>query len=253
MAKGYSKQVSDRAKASRALVQSLETNSTAIVEALESTLSRGAAKPKKLGDLGALFAAMGELVGAASEALEAADQAHELEMADDVAPRDARDVAAGLVREVMVDLRSALVAAYAPAALRATGLAGSAPQDPQVLLTYGKTVLEGLAQADLGAPKRAGLRVDVKAFSKDLGANLAELEASLSTVAREVREGEATLSAKTKALTENDRVYQRAASAIEALARLGGREDIADKVRPSTRRPGLAEEGTVEPQPTPQT
>lgn len=251
MAKGYSKQVSDRAKASRALVQSIETHSPVLVEALEGALSRGAAKPKKLGDLGALFSAMGALVGSASEALEAADQAHELEMADDIAPRDARDAAAALVREVLVDLRSALGAAYAPAALRATGLSGSAPQDPQVLLTYGKTVLEGLAQADLGAPKRTGLRVDVKAFSKDLGAHLDELEASLAVVAREVREGEATLSAKTKALADNDRVFQRVGSAVEALARLAGREDLANKVRPSARRPGLPEEAADEPAPAP--
>ncbi|MFO0644385.1 MAG: hypothetical protein U0183_34515 [Polyangiaceae bacterium] len=54
------------------------------------------------------------------------------------------------------------------------------------------------------------------------------------------------------ALAENDRTFQRAAAAVEALARFGGRDDIADKVRPSARRPGLPAEEEVEPTPAPE-
>lgn len=252
--KGYSKQVSDRAKASRGLAQTLETNASALAEAIEKALARGASKPKKLGDLTGLFVAMGALVTAVSEELEAADQAHEREMADDAAPRDEREAAIAAVREVLVDLRSALVAAYPASALKAVGLSGAAPYDGQALLSYGKKVLEGLEGAKLGAPKREGLHVDTKVFAKDLRKQLRALDPALAAVAREQREGEATLATKTKALAENDRTFQRTAAAVEALARFGGRDDIADKVRPSARRPGLPaeEEGEGEPKPAPE-
>ena len=189
MAKGYSKQVSDRTKASRALAQTIETNATAIVQGVKAALD---AKGAKAPDVGPLLAALGSLVTVRSDALSAADQAHELEMADDQAPREARDAATEKGRETLIDLRAALAGTYGNASLSKVGLSGPAPQDPQALLAYGRKVQESLAQVKLGAPKRKGVQVDLKVFGKELDTQLGALESALKDVARETREGQAT-------------------------------------------------------------
>jgi hypothetical protein len=249
MAKGYSKQVSDRAKASRALAQTIETNAAAIAEGVKAALgTKGAKAP----DVGPLLAALASLVTVRSDALAAADQAHELEMADDQAPREARDAATEKGRETLVDLRAALAGAYGNASLPKVGLTGPAPQDPQALLAYGRKVNESLAQVKLGAPKRKGVQVDLKVFGKELDTQLAALESALKAVARETREGQATQAAKAKALDENDKAFLRAGTVVEALARLAGLDEVADRARPSARSPGLRENDEPEPEPAPE-
>jgi hypothetical protein len=249
MAKGYSKQVSDRAKASRALAQTIETNTVAIVEGVKSALGT---KGTKAPDVGALLASLGALVTVRADALSAADQAHELEMADDQAPREARDAATAKSRETLVDLRAAIVGTHGTSALPALGLTGPAPQDSQPLLAYGRKVEEAIASAKLGTPKRKGVQVDLKVFGKELGTHLTALEASLKDVARETREGQVTQAAKTKAQEENDKAFLRAATVVEALARLAGLDEVADRARPSARSPGIAEQDeTDQPEPNP--
>jgi hypothetical protein len=152
----------------------------------------------------------------------------------------------------LIDLRAAIVGTHGNSALSALGLTGPAPQDSQPLLAYGRKVEEAIASAKLGTPKRKGVQVDLKVFGKELGTHLTALEASLKAVARETREGQVTQAAKTKAQEENDKAFMRAGTVVEALARLAGLDEVADRARPSARSPGIAEQDeTDQPEPNP--
>lgn len=254
MAKGYSKQVTDRQKSTRALVHTIETNAENIGAGIEATLSRvGQNGGAKAPSLAGFLRTAAKLLTTSGAALEHADKAHEHEMADDVAPRNARDEAAAKARETLVDLRAAVQPTYGDAGLSAVGLSAAVPQDPQVLLSVGKKVHALLGTVDLGEPRRKGVAVDVKVFMKELAASLKSLELALDDVARELREGQATLAAKTKALQTNDDDFQRVAAVVEALCRFAGLDEVAARARPSARKPGQTEvEPTTDPtsQPT---
>lgn len=240
MAKGYSKQVTDRQKSSRSLAETISTNQEAIASGLEAVLER-VAVGKKVPDTRGLLALLAQLVTTNSEETAAADRAHELEMADDVAPRNARDSSAAKVRETLIDLRGALLTTYGDATVAAFGLAAAVPTDGQAVVSFGQKVSEALATVKLGKPKRDGVSMDLKVFAKELKTHLPALEGALSDVTREVREGQATLGIKTKAIETNDRDFQRVGALVEQLAKFANLPEVAKKARPSARKPGQAE------------
>jgi hypothetical protein len=73
------------------------------------------------------------------------------------------------------------------------------------------------------------------------------LEAALRVVAQEASELHLTQTAKDRAFEENDRVFGTVARVAEGLLALAGRGDLADRVRPSRRRPGVTEAEEVSP------
>ncbi|MEM9463383.1 MAG: hypothetical protein AAGF11_55085 [Myxococcota bacterium] len=73
---------------------------------------------------------------------------------------------------------------------------------------------------------------------QQLSQHTVALSSALADVAREVREAEATLVAKNRALDEYDRTFGDVATLVSALLRIGGEVELAARVKPSTRRPG---------------
>ena len=69
--------------------------------------------------------------------------------------------------------------------------------------------------------------------------------------AREVREAQGTLADKNTAIAAYDIAFSRASKVLEALFLLAGETALADRVRPSARRPGQTEELAPQPEPAP--
>ena len=82
------------------------------------------------------------------------------------------------------------------------------------------------------------LSLDVQATAASLRDSRDRLTAALAAVAREVREAQSTRSARDEAMARYDRVFRSYASMLVMLFELAGKPDLADHVRPSTRRPG---------------
>lgn len=203
-------------------------------------------------DTALLCRLIGRLLLAKNETLVAADAAHEAELSDDDVPRKARDEAALGVRHTLVDLRATVAAIHGNAGLARLGLLGATPSDPSVLAVEGATVIKNLEdeKISLPTPRRRGASFDRKAFAEDLREHLAPLQNALAAVAREVREAEGTGATKQSAMTANDRAFSLGAGWLTATFSLAGKEELADRVRPSGRHPGQTDEDE-EPTPVP--
>jgi hypothetical protein len=245
-----SKQITDREKSARAVTAAAVQHASAIHEGLKGELATHLRQGETMPDVDLLIRLLGRKIEADMSTAVQADKAHDAELADDAAPREARDTAYEKVREVLVDLRASVDAAYGPAGLNALGLTGAVPVDPSVVATFAGSVLEALEDGarKLPKPRRAGIQVDRAAFAKDLAAELPALKKALKDVAREEREKETTKLTRDEAMATSDRTFSRAASLIEALAEGAGLEEVAARVKPSGRSPGrtAAEDPPVE-------
>jgi hypothetical protein len=246
-----SKATLDRQKSARYVGAAATTHADQVGAALGAVLTPYLRRGEKLPDIALFTRLVGRSVEGANAGLVEADAAHERELSDDAAPREARDEAAAAIREAAVDLRAAVAAAYGPAGLRALGMDGAVPEDPEALGRLAADVATRLEDASvkLGKPRR-GLTVDRAAFAEDLRAALPALGKALADVARESREAEQTLTRRRAALAANDLAFACGADLLAALLWAAGQGELGDRVRPSKRKPGrVAEDEPAEPSP----
>jgi hypothetical protein len=241
-----SKQVLDREKSTRAVVAAADTHAADIAAAITRELSTHLHKGETLPDLGLLGHLIGRKLKADFDVLVRADRAHEAELSDDAAPRDARDVAAEKVRSALVDLRDSVNTAYGAAGLKKLGLAEAISADPTAIASRAVSVEEALHDDTIKLPKsrRPSLKVDLKGFAAELAADLPALVKALDHVAREEREAKVTQAAKNEAMAGHDRGFSRGAGLLAGLASYGGVDEVAATIRPSTSKAGrtVAEE-----------
>lgn len=242
-----SKQVTDRQKNARTVLAALSTHESALARDLGGQLAPHLARGESLPDLALLLSLIGRSLSQATDALVAADTAHEAELRDDAEPRAARDEVADQLRTELVDLRATVLGLYGNPGLVALALQGETPRDPVVLSRFATDVLRACtAPATLPSPKVRGAKLDLKELAGLLGPLCKSLDAHLSAVAREEREAQVTLSQKNAALEHFDRTFSAAASLLSALLLTAGQADLAARVRPSPRRGGVSD-----PDPTP--
>lgn len=235
-----SKQVTDREKASRSVIAAATSHAGAIATAVSAGMSPHLKKGEALPDIAALANLLARRLKAEIDGLVETDRAHEAELSDDAAHREARDAAAENVRIALVDLRDAVSTAYGAQGLRALGLTEAIAVDPSSISSRAKTVQKNLLDDSIKLPKprRASLKVDRKGFAAEIGEDLPVLAKALENVAREEREGKATLVAKGAAMTSHDRSFSKTATLLAALASYGDLDEFAASVRPSARRSG---------------
>jgi hypothetical protein len=184
-----------------------------------------------------VLSALGAHLQARADALVTADKAHAAELADDDAPRAAREEGVSETRGYLVSLRANLAGNYGPEIAVAYGLDAALPEDAAALANLAGKVEHLLRSRPLAEPpKRASLKLDPIAAADDLKALGDGLRKSLGDVEREKREAQLTQNAKNATMAAWGPAYQGVADAVAALFVIGGRADLADKVRPTARR-----------------
>jgi len=186
-------------------------------------------------------------------AMLAADDAHRDEQADDAEPRDERDAVAEEARGRLMTLRDAAQLGFGDKTVAALGFKGETPADPAAVLRLGNDVLRALAKMKKGPTRIPDYVFDPAAHSEPLAPLLKRLDKALGNVAAEAKQLDATFVAKQKAIGEFDRVFSRSANLISALLAAAGEDELARRVRPTGRHPGvLPEVEETEPTTTPQ-
>ena len=200
-------------------------------------------------NLTGLIHALLQVLAVSTERLVSADEAHEAELADDPATRDARTAAFEEAQSTLVALREALSGLYDSRTAKQV-FRGDTPRDPTAIVAYAQEVANNLRAAPLPPPRIRIAQLDAAAQAAALEAKKAALQAALEAVAREEREAQTTLSAKNTALADYDRVFNGVAKMLEGAFILAEMDDFAARVRPSTRRPGRTEVAEEEEEPT---
>ena len=185
-----SKQVIDRQKQAKLVLATGETHASALTTRLVSELSPHLQRGEKLPDVALLAQLFLRWLGQAETDLVAADLTYERELADDDAPRRARDEAATEVRDQLIELRDLTDALYGAAAVRQLGMTGETPTDPMALLRQAKAVLSALGTTKLPPPRRKGAELAPKELEAELRVPAAALDKALTSVSREAREAE---------------------------------------------------------------
>lgn len=241
-----SQMVADRLAITRTVTTAVAVHGPEVAKAVEAELFPGGA-PQTLTIAGVL-AALGAALQRRADNLVVKDRSHTLELADDDVHRQKRESCIEELFDLLVGVRSALSNGYGAAIAGAYGLGQSPPSDASKLLVLAGNVEDLLRKRPLvEPPKKQSLKVDPVAAADDIKASALALNNALANVERERREAQITLGAKQDAITAWGTTYPAVADATAAFFALGGRQDLADKVRPTARRrAGLAEETDTE-------
>jgi hypothetical protein len=236
----YSKMVNDRQRSARVVIHAAFTQAETLSTQLEAILAP--ALPADGGSASSFIRRLGRTLQTSIDTLVAADKAHEAEKSDDLAVRVELDEATEQLYREVVEFRAGLEAVGHPDALLHIGVSGATPREPIALVRLGQSVQDQLPLVAAMTPARRGLSFDAMAYLEPLAVGVSRLEAAQEAAQREQRELQITLMNKNRALAEHDACFMAVARTLEALFRLAGLNELADRVRPSARRPGQVED-----------
>ena len=159
----------------------------------------------------------------------------------------------GRVKEVNADvvgLRRAFTGIYGDDKIAEFGFARRVPQQPGELLEQTSHLVARLVDPDLdlSGARFSEFRFEVPELASQLAGSVDALRLSVDDLAREERRTEAMKLAKDDALAEYNRWFLWIARTVESLCRLAGLDEVAKRVRPSSRRPGETEQTFEQPE-----
>ena len=177
-----------------------------------------------------------------AQAAERADDMHLNESAKEKGPQAAREETVESIRSRLIEIRQAVTALFGSAMLVTLQLPSEISSDPRAVARTAREFLAALAHTKLPMPQLPGVTSFAPApWRNALEDYVAKLERALTDMAREAREAQETLNAKTEAIARYDDVFARVVAAGTALLRLAGEDGLAARLRPSTRRAGVLE------------
>jgi hypothetical protein len=229
-----SKMVIERQKTAQSLISAMTTFKDTLQTALDDLTARLPRDTERF-DLGPLLNLLALVVQDAIAALIAADADNEREHTEDSQDRAERDAATSQLVSLLVELGEALSTLYGRDARRAVGLQGDTPRDPQTaqeVATRAVAALPGLRFT----PRVKGATFDPTAYADDLRAGAQRVEAALGALSLNVRETDQTQIKKDAAMSHYHKAYLKVATLFEAFCRVADLDELADRVRQSTKR-----------------
>ena len=178
--------------------------------------------------------ALGSLLRSTQHGLEAKDRLLAKELGDDVAARDSRDAQRTHTRGSLIGTRAMIEGLFGPIGLARAGLTSAIPTDNDAVVQLCASAAHQIEVNDLGTAE--GVTIDRPALAAKLRNDGQALGATLDHHQTEQRETQAARAERDKEAELWLRVYPGVADVLAGLAFLVGRNDIADRVRPTARR-----------------
>ncbi len=180
----------------------------------------------------------------ARDLLIATDRGHRDQKAKTSEYRRMRDGVFSSLNKKVVGLRDTIKGAYSLEIVEQVGFALRTPDQPGPLAEQVTHLVARLSDPELKltSPKFENISVDVVGLAGELAPLSKRLAQRMEDVSREERGTEATKFARDKALKGYDREFVWCARTAESLFQLANLPELADRVRPSTRRPGVTVE-----------
>ncbi len=127
-------------------------------------------------------------------------------------------------------------------------VAGETPRDPRGLVNQVRETVDFLQKPKVELPPLDldGFQIDLSATATQLKGEADELDQVLAELDRARKDAEVSRQAKNDAIDQFDDVFLWVGRALESYFHLAGMHELAERVRPSTRRPGrrAADEGS---------
>ena len=258
MADGVSKQVADLSVFARAIVASLETYGPQVAPGVEAALSVEGEAAKL--SVAGLFEAMGASLVRSVDDLGVKNRALAAEIADDAQPRTTRDAAAERLKSKLLRARSLFAGALSAETYERFGLASALPENHEQLKQRADHVVQQIRAGKIArVTLDEGVTLEPAVIASGIEQAACELDSALKVVKQEERELTVAQKERDDAQAKLRGLANGVADTLEALCRLAGRSDLADAVRPTTRRrpTNASEEGKAPtngaPQPAPPT
>ncbi len=156
-------------------------------------------------------------------------------------------------REAIIGLKNSLNAVFYDGKADEYGLRGETSHDPKLLASTVKNVINLLKEKpDMGKPRSGFAAPDIQEIIRGLEENVKALETSSKSSVKE--RGEYKLAIRNRDLKGEDweRIYGNVAGILSHLFSIGKRDDLADLVKPTSRKKsGKEEPGEEIPQEQP--
>ncbi len=243
------KAVTDRMQSCRAVKWAIDTFGTVMVDNLGGTfdplLADGQVTP---------FATQLELfkkkLTLDLDRVVATDRTYRDQKAREVLSRVWRDEQLEAVTSGVVGLRQAFTGFYSPHKLAEFGFARQTSRQPEELMEQVSHLVSRLSDSelDLTGSRFGELQLDAPNLARELVGSVETFQQVADELAREERRTEARKLAKDEALSEYNQSFLWIARTVESLCRLAGLDEVAKRVRPSNRRPGVTARKFDEPE-----
>lgn len=238
-----SKSVSDRSRSVIVVSTLIEGNAERTAAGVAANLFResdappaGAAVMPPV-DVAALCRRLGLGLRSELARLVEKDRAHELELADDVAPRAERDESFDALRKSVIALRSRVHAAFGDPGLSSLVLGSPCPREPIAAVAYARSAAGALDDASIAlpAPSRMGGPFDREGSARILREQADTLERHVAVVQSEDGAAKNTLAAKNAAIESFDVRYRQVVDLMVPLWTAAGLTGIVEKLYSETR------------------
>jgi len=237
-----SRMVADRVTIANTVITAIQVHGPEVVPIVEKTLFPSG-PPNNL-TVADVLVAMGAHLDRTTAHLVGTDRTHSVELSDDDGARQVRELRTVDLKDFLSTLRSNLIRNYGIHVAGAYGLSAALPDDASsLLLLAGRAEDLFRTRPLVEPPKNKSLKIDPLLAADDMKDAAAALRSALSDIEREKREAQLTQGAKNESMATWGTVYAAAADGAAAFFALGGRVDLAQRVRPTARRrAGLPDE-----------
>ncbi len=222
----------------------VETHGADGADALNARFTAGDGEPAV--DYHIIFANLGGELRSARDAMITANDAHVGVLARIVGLRKERDTLNKELSRIFKKARHTLENLAEPdQGFELLAVSGRSPRDPTGLVRQVRVTVGFLATPKAALPDPGlGITVDLTTMAARLGTDADGLDAVLTTLDRERKVAQATRQAKNDAIAAYDRTFRYVTSTLVGFFHLAGLHELAERVRPSTPRPGRpAEDG----------